>query len=72
MRAVVNHVAPRFAAVLAPLPSGVREPAITVSRTDAAITIEVNWGTARDTIHWPHDEQGQVVFERRNPCETTR
>jgi hypothetical protein len=69
MRAVVTHVAPRFVAVLAPLPGGVREPAITVNRTAAATTIEVNWATAQDTVHWPHDEQGQVVFERRSQIE---
>ncbi len=65
MRALVNHAAPRFAAVLAPLPADVREPDITVNRTAAATTIEVNWATARDSIRWPHEGQGQVVFERQ-------
>lgn len=65
MRATVNHADARFVAVLAPLPADIREPAVTVNRTADATTIEVNWATARDTICWPYDAQGQVVFERK-------
>jgi hypothetical protein len=55
LRAVAQAVAPSFAAVLLPLPAGVKEPDVSFAFDPAMRVIRIAWPDHDDLVTWPRD-----------------
>lgn len=61
----VQAVAPEFAAVLVPLPAGVPEPQVKVTREGGAVRVQVAWAGRSDEILWPAEGERKPVVRVR-------
>lgn len=61
LKAHLTTVQPEFAAVLLPLPAGVGEPEVRMTREEGEMRTELRWPGRRDVITWPGEGERRPV-----------